>query len=349
MQEIAKIVGLYDRFRAEGVACALATVVAVAGSSYRRIGARLLVGVDGRFVGGISGGCLEGDALRRARQVILLEHARVQVYDTLETADRVIGIGLGCNGRIEVLFKPIDLSDPDGPVEVLRSVLGTRRERILVQTISSDQVDPALGDLYLLPEGSLEVAGGRSIVRAYRDYNGRAYHRLLERVRPSIRLVLIGNNYDVLPTVRTAAHLGWGVTLIGARRKFTREITDLAEGVHDYSTAASTEVDEFTAVVCMSHDYDHDLRMLRHFVARRPPYLGLLGPRKRSKKLATELSAASGIDLFAHAEVHAPVGLDIGAETPEEIAIALVAEIIAVFRDRRGQPLRDRRGPIYPR
>jgi xanthine/CO dehydrogenase XdhC/CoxF family maturation factor len=349
LKELISIIELADRFRREEVDCALATVVSVAGSSYRRIGARLLVGADGTFVGGISGGCLEGDALRRARQSIFGGRSSVQVYDTLDSADRTIGIGLGCNGRIEVLFKPIDFGDPRNPIEVLRQLPGSRVPQILVQTIAAERSRIRLGDLYLLPENSLEVAAGRSVVRSYRDAGGGRYARLLERVRPAIHLVVVGTNYDILPTVSLARRLGWRVTHIGARRKFSREVVALTHRSVDYSAAAEVRLDDHTALVCMSHDYERDRDMLRTFLPRHPTYLGVLGPRKRTEKLAADLLREDGLDLLAYPKLYAPVGLDIGAETPEEIALALCAGIVAAFRDRPGRPLRQREGPIYPR
>lgn len=142
MQEISKIVALYDALKEEAVASALAIVVSVEQSSYRRIGARLLVAGDGRYVGGISGGCLEGDALRRARRAILSGTPTLHAYDTLDGEDEVIGIGLGCNGRIEVLFVPLDYTDQGNEVETLRQLISIRVPVVLARLLEGTNGAP---------------------------------------------------------------------------------------------------------------------------------------------------------------------------------------------------------------
>ena len=349
MKEIRNIIGLYDDFRAGGVACALATVVRIAGSSYRRIGARLLVGADGRYTGGISGGCLEGDALRRARQAILAGQPSRRVYDTLDGEDREIGIGLGCNGRIEVLFVPLDYEDAENQVEVLRGLVDTRRPRLLAQTVAVPAGDRLDGRLRELPLASVELPRGRSRVQEFTDASGRQSARLFEHLRPELRLIVVGDNYDVLPMVSTAHYLGWHIEVVGLKRKFTTELAALANGLYDYTEAGNLRVDDYTAVACMSHDFVRDRQLVEHFLPQRPAYLGLLGPRKRTVKMDAELREDGRHRLLDYGNLYSPIGLDIGAETPEEIAAAVVAEIIAVFRQREGLSLRERVGTIHMR
>ncbi|CAH1002032.1 putative xanthine dehydrogenase subunit A [Neolewinella maritima] len=349
MKEIRNIIDLYDRFRDSGTACALATVVRIEGSSYRRIGARLLVGADGRYTGGISGGCLEGDALRRAQRAIHAGRPAKRIYDTLEEDDREIGIGLGCNGRIEVLFIPLDFDDQLNQIEVLRQRLATRTPLLLVQTVTTVSDDELPGTLREVPLDTVTLPHGRSEVRQFTDEQGRVSERLFELLRPEIRLILVGDNYDVLPMVTTAHQLGWRVYVIGLKRKFSAATVALAEGVYDYDEAAQFRVDDYTAVACMSHDFVRDAEMLRVFLPQSPPYLGLLGPRKRALKMDAELRQTAGLKLLDYPNLYTPIGLDIGAENPEEIAAAVVAEIIAVFRQRDGVSLRRREGTIHAR
>ena len=348
MKEIRNIVALYDSFRSTGTACALATVVRIEGSSYRRIGARLLVGADGRYTGGISGGCLEGDALRRAQRAIHAGAPSKRVYDTLDGEDREIGIGLGCNGRIEVLFVPLDFADPNNQVEVLRERVGTREPLLLVQTVTVPAGQSLTGALRELPFGSVELKRGRSEVKITTDQNGTT-ERLFEVLRPELRLVVVGDNYDVLPMVTTAHYLGWRIQVIGLKRKFSTALAALVDGLYDYSEAEQLQVDDWTAVACMSHDFVRDRAMVEYFLPQRPPYLGLLGPRKRALKMDAELRQHTSLRLLDFENLYTPIGLDIGAETPEEIAAAVVAEIIAVFRGRVGESLRERGGTIHAR
>ena len=349
MKEIRNIVALYDRFRATGTACALATVVHIEGSSYRRIGARLLVGSDGRYTGGISGGCLEGDALRRAQRAIHAGAPSKRVYDTLEGEDREIGIGLGCNGRIEVLFVPLDFTDAANQVEVLRERVGTRQPLLLVQTVTVPAGQSLTGALRELPFGAVQLTDGRSEVRTVRNEAGQISEQLFEVVRPELRLIVVGDNYDVLPMVTTAHYLGWRIQVVGLKRKFSTALAALVDGLYDYSEAQQLRVDDWTAVACMSHDFVRDRAMVEHFLPQSPVYFGLLGPRKRALKMDAELRGDTDLRLLDYENLYTPIGLDIGAETPEEIAAAVVAEIIAVFRGRVGESLRERAGTIHAR
>lgn len=360
MKEIRKIIELYDDFAQEGTACGLATVVNIEASSYRRIGARMLVGTDGRFTGGISGGCLEGDALRRARAAIYQGKPSIQYYDTLEGEDEVIGIGLGCNGRIGVVFTPIDAEDHHHPIRSLRSILDTRKTEILCQYIAGPAFSRLAGRLFTaanwqeLGIDSLELHRAaeaslqrrRSIVTTLADQNGESAELLFEAVRPTLHLVVIGDGYDVSPLLHQANLLGWRTTQIGRERKLTAEIRAAANRTLDVSAIDQVHVDKATAVVLMSHDYRLDEKMLRHFQVSTPAYLGVLGPRKRLEKLNKE---NPDLGLLEQTKLFGPVGLDIGAENPEEIAVAVVAEILSVFRDRAGGFLRERPGTIHAR
>lgn len=368
MKEIRRIIARYDRLKAAATPAALAVVVAVAESSYRRVGARLLVAADGQYVGGISGGCLEGDALRRARTAILSGRPAVHTYDTLDGQDAVIGTGLGCEGRIEVLFVPLDYDDPDNEVELLRKLVATRTPVVLTRMLNGLAAGSALAKPYRIDRlkhlsaatGSLTTENLRSLALDVLR-NGRSQRRtitgersfpnalLFEVLHPEVHLVLTGTNYDIPPTLAAARQLGWRTTVIGARRKFTKPITALADRYLDYGAVNQVRPHAATAVVLMSHDFDWDRRMVEYFLPLRPAYFGMLGPRKRVVKMHDLLREAGGLDLLGYPNLYSPVGLDVGAETPEEIAASLTAEIIAVFRGRRGGMLRERGGPIHER
>ena len=359
MQEIDRILEHYDALKAAGTPAALATVVHVEQSSYRRIGARLLVAADGTYVGGISGGCLEGDALKRARLTIHDGRPRSQVYDTTDGEDQVIGIGLGCEGRIEVLFLPLDYDDPENEVELLRSVPHRRHPSQLLRFLDEAPGIPRGRVLTADPARKIEELTGTPAIWTSEKMaailaTGRSKvielptgQRLLcEVLQPRMHLVLTGYNYDIPATLQQARTLGWRTTVVAPRRKLTRQITSLADRTLDYSEVHQVSLDAATAVALMSHDYDWDREMVRHFLPRRPAYFGMLGPRKRMLKMHDEV-AAGGIDLAGYPQLHSPVGLDIGATGPEEIAVSLCAEILAVFRGRDGRYLRQRVGTIH--
>ena len=368
MKEIRQIVALYEQLVEENVPSALAVVLEVEQSSYRRVGARLLVAADGRYVGGISGGCLEGDALKRAKKAIAFGTSSVQVYDTTDGEDAVIGIGLGCEGRIRVGFIPLDYSRPN-EVTLLKGLLDIREPSVLFRLLNNlHPITDAPGmqvelldfsappteqgareyDVLSCRElGQAALDSGRSVVTPLpvkQLHSFTKLHALFEVIHPTTHLVVTGTNYDIPPTLRAAKLLGWKCSVVGARRKITREIAGLADATFDYSEVDKITIDNATAIALMSHDYDWDRRMVQHFVPLKPRYFGMLGPRKRMVKMDESLPE---LDLAGYPNLYAPVGLDIGAETPEEIAASLVGEIVAVFRGRGGGLLRRRVGSIH--
>ncbi|PHI21552.1 hypothetical protein CEQ90_01690 [Lewinellaceae bacterium SD302] len=351
MKEIRSIIAHYDRWQATGKQMALATVIETEASSYRRVGARMLVREDGHWVGGISGGCLEGDALRRAREAMFNQRTLIRTYDTRDGDDPVIGVGLGCQGRIEVLFSP--LSEKNNLIELLRSFVPARSPAILFTVCAgADEalngrsfVDPEIlaGDSHL----SLAQIGS---LRSEVERTGRSklakglpgdIALLAEIINPELRLIALGDNYDTLALGEQCAILGWEFHLVGSRRKFNKQHAELSHKLYDYSELGNLTVDKHTAVVLMSHDYGKDLEGLRHFVSTAPFYLGLLGPVKRREKLLAELKLRAPDFLFG------PVGLDIGAQGPEEIALSITGDILRQHRNRNGGSLREIKGSIY--
>jgi len=369
LKEINKIIQAYDAIDWAKEQVALATVVRVEESAYRRIGARLLVSTSGFWTGGISGGCLEGDALKRAQIAIARDESSVVIYDTLDDDAHQIGIGLGCNGRIDVLFTPVRMNDASNPVELLKQVRNRRAPTVLYQIISvprgdkhplgqlamendADAFADSIGfDISTLEYWTNECKESRkSLVRTITTGTQDQYDLLLEFVRPRIKLVCIGDNYDVNAFVSIGHELNWEVHVAGKARKLSKYAYEFADKIHDYETIKQLPLDDYSAVILMSHDYKIDLTLLKHFIGKPFPYLGLLGPKKRMLKMQDELEKSQPPVHLEHlANLHAPVGLDIGAESPEEIALSIAGEIIAVMRDRQGTFLKDRPGPIHDR
>jgi len=363
MKEIEKIIERYEATDWTTERTALATVVVVEESAYRRIGARMYVSSTGQWIGGISGGCLEGDALKKAKLAILNNRPSVVIYDTMEDDAHQIGVGLGCNGRIEVLFTPVDPKDDNNPIELLKKIKDRRTETILLQVIETKQSEQ-LGlcctsnnraelerrldlDPTFLNAGIANVRDRKKSTILLTPSGERL---LIEWLRPNLRLMLIGDNYDVNAFVDMAVVLGWEVHLAGKKQKISRTIFDKATQVYTYETIKQLPIDPYTAVILMSHDYRTDLELLQFYAPLSVSYIGLLGPKKRMEKMQAELLAQnSTIDLNTVSTLFAPVGLDIGAESPEEIALSIAAEIIGVFRERDGGSLRERDGPIHER
>jgi len=365
MKELKEIVKAYDIAVAEGKKSALATVVHLEGSSYRRPGARMLITDDGQLTGAISGGCLEGDALQKALMVMAQKKTRIVTYDTMDDDEATLGVGLGCNGVIQVLIEPIDPEDPNNQVSFLKQVVAERQNAVLVTLFSlddkkSDQlgtsllleengntrnksIEPALFDM--LKEDAVKALSQQK--SAFRNYvsENMALTAFIEYLPPVISVVIIGAGNDVFPLVDMAEVLGWETRVVDGRASYASRdrfakscqvLVSKPENVLD-----QIPVDQYTVFLLMTHNYNYDLAMLKALLNRKLMYLGVLGPKKKMDRMLGDL-ALEGIHP-SHEQmnfVYGPVGLDIGAETAEEIALSIIAEIKAVYSGRNGQSLR---------
>ncbi|MEP7040313.1 MAG: XdhC family protein [Chloroflexota bacterium] len=330
--ELAELLDAAEALAARGRPMALATVVATRGSTYRRAGARLLIPAEGEPIGNISGGCLEGDVARIGREVIAAGEPRLVEFDMTADDDAVWGYGLGCNGAIELFVEPT--AGALESVGALRSGHGA----CLVIPLSG----PDLGVHRLETDGAAAAALRHGQPRVQETDGERTF---FEPLLPPFRLLVCGAGHDAIPLVRQAAELGWRVVVIDVRRGLlTAELFPAAEFASPDPASAAAELspDERTAAILMSHNYLRDIAYLRSFLDTPLTYLGVLGPRGRTEQMLGEIGAPEAI-----ARIHAPAGLDIGADGPEEVAHAIISEILAVIHGRRGEPLRDRRGPIH--
>lgn len=314
-------------------AAVLATLVDVAGSSYRRPGARLLLPNDGSRIGSISGGCLEEDVIGRARQVAATGIPEVVVYDTASENDLIWGVGLGCHGVVRVLLERITGAPRWG--RVLAENIAQQRPTDL-KIIWGNEIRSSWGT-YLIEEPETSPA----LVSVFH-----------QRIAPPTRLCIFGAGDDVRPLVRFAKELGWHVSIADPRPNFASPtrfpLADLLRtGPAEQLPGLVDPPPEGVAVV-MTHHYVHDVPVLRELLKRPLAYIGLLGPRKRGERILRDLRNEGST--FADTEIerlHSPVGLDLGAETPEEVALSIIAEIRAVLAGRDGRPLRERNQPIH--
>jgi len=368
MKELREILLAYNALRRQGRPAALATVVAVSGSSYRRPGARMLLTEDGWAAGGVSGGCLESDVAQRARAVLESGRADVVTYDTTEDGDVVFGVGLGCRGVIQILIEPLAGDRPD--LAFLMSLVRRRESGVCATVFRSEGGSAArLGDRLLLSQtgdahdGLADaalarrvqsdaedvLASGKPAVREYALPQG-SVTVFLEALAPPQALVIFGAGHDAPPLVRLAKELGWHVTVADARAAYaTPERFPQADAVlacPPEEAATRLPLDGQTAVVLMTHNYLQDRALLEQWLPVPVRYLGVLGPKRRTERLLNDLPPAL-VTAEALARLHSPVGLDLGADMPELIALSILAGIQAVAAGRPGGFLRDRPGPIY--
>jgi xanthine dehydrogenase accessory factor len=309
----------------------------VRGSSYRRPGARLLVPAEGAPVGLISGGCLEEEAARLAREALRLDAPVLVTVDHSAEGDELWGMGLGCRGVIDLLAEP-----PSMAAETLDALRAARDGHATYLLTGLD------GERRALTEQEADGLGERAAMAVAHGRPAVIGESVLDPILPPLHLVVCGAGPDAGPLVAAGLRMGWRVSVVDPRRSVLRAERFAGADLHDVEPAMAAEAvgaGEWTAVVLMSHDYLRDAAFLGGFLGRGVPYLGVLGPRDRTDRLIAELETPpTDADLAA---LHAPAGLDIGADGAEEVAAAIVGEILAVIRGRSGTPLRDRPGPIH--
>ncbi len=372
MKEIRDIIKAFEEAQKLGKQTALATVVHVEGSSYRRPGARMLIEDDGQLTGAISGGCLEGDALRKALLVMTEKISKLVTYDTMDDDDAKFGVGLGCNGIIQVLIEPIDKTNPNNPIRFLKAVNEKRQQSVLVTLFSlQDKKDPQYGTCLLVKEDKTIIDTTPVLkdvlihdaeevminqVSSFKNYisNDHDLTAFIEVIKPPLSVIIIGAGNDVIPLVDMADILGWETTVIDGRANYAKKerftsacqvLVSKPEQVLD-----QVEIDERTIFLLMTHNYNYDKAMLKELIQKNITYIGMLGPKKKRERILDEFKEEGLVFTEQQLSVlHSPVGLDIGAETSEEIALSILAEIKAFFANKDVQSLRTIKEVIHPR
>jgi xanthine dehydrogenase accessory factor len=304
----------------------LATLVRVTGSSYRRAGARLLLDRHGGRIGSISGGCLEEDLVVRMQTLDTRRPLDLVTYDTTGENDLVWGVGLGCHGVVDVVLERFETRP--GWVAPASTRLNARR--------------PV--ELWIDRSGTRSPGNETSAAPAPDVF--------IDRIQPPLALVICGAGDDAQPLVRLAKTLGWVVTVVDPRPAHaTPERFPDADRVLCFPperVGPHVAWDERTAAVLMTHHYRFDRPLLATLLPLDLPYLGLLGPRLRAERLLADVREA-GVEVSESAltRLHAPVGLDLGGDGPEAVALAILAEIQAAFAQRSARPLRHRQQAIH--
>ena len=360
MRELDQILNLWRELSDAGKPSVLATVVKTQGSSYRLPGARLLVGQDGCHAGTISGGCLEEEILRKAWW-FTENGPLIRKYDTTPDGEIATeGYGLGCGGLIHVLLERVSRAQSNifalltqvrqrrlpalvahllGP-----SGLAGRRLTIDVDGCFSDDLPDQEIRTWLHSELSPGLAEFVSEVIAQPEIGAEAF---LERLTPPVRLLVFGAGDDAIPLTQIANFLGWQVSVFDGRAHYAK--LDKFPGVQEVIVRRSQDpvplVDPWTAAVVMTHSYSQDLDTLKVLSAQPLRYLGILGPRKRTAELLADAGFSAEGDLPP--SLYTPTGLDIGADGPHQVALAVAAEIQSVLNGRPGGSLRNRAGSIH--
>lgn len=364
MKEINDIIRAYQKAEQSNLRSALATVVKVEGSSYRRAGARMLITEDGLLTGAISGGCLEGDALKKALSAIHQQKNKLITYDTTDDDDAKFGVQLGCNGIVHILFEPIQSNQETNPITILKTLL-VERKNAVITTLFSLEGKKQLGTALIYKNNYFQGSVPKPIqaelnidvkdifnnkisdFKTYR-YDGETIDGFIQFISPAIALVIAGAGNDAQPLAEIAYQLGWQVTVADGRQ--THATTQRFPHANKVIIAKpmqlmpQLEIDTQTAVVLMTHNYNYDIELLGLLLKTTAPYVGTLGPKKKLIRMLDELVANTEENRL---RINGPVGLDIGAETAEEIAISIIAEIKSVLSGATGKSLNEKSGPVH--
>jgi xanthine/CO dehydrogenase XdhC/CoxF family maturation factor len=352
-----RLLPLFESERAENRPLVLATVLATAGSTYRKAGAQMLIAAGGEYAGLLSGGCLEGDLRDHALRVLEAREPLLVSYDMRTADDLVFGLGAGCEGAMDIFLQRVDAGTGWRPLAPLAASLAARRRDALALVTESALAEVPPGTSLAASEVAAGIAAGAGPGSALLARLGAALDRTAgagqtawfesaaEGVRAFLaplvlppQILLLGAGPDAVPVVDLAAMLGWPVTVVDHRSAYLepRRFARAGAILELRPEALSTRLDlgAFSAAIVMSHHLDSDLEYLRQLVDAPLRYLGLLGPAARRERLLGDLGPdAAGL----RPRLRAPIGLDLGARSPEAIALAIIAELHAVLEGREGR------------
>ena len=312
----------------------LASVVALEGSSYRRPGVRMLLWEDGHMIGAVSGGCVEKEIQRQAEQVFTEGFPKMMSYDGRYR--------LGCEGLLFILLEPFKPAK-----ETIESFKNAVIERKTFELISNygdvENQSEKMGTIIKIDSSEFPLDPSLQVKETQQVFR--------QSFEPCFRIVILGGEHDAVSLCQVAANMGWEVHVVThPTDDKTSEHFHPAESFHQLLPEELDELtlDPQTAVVLMTHSFARDLNYLAHLRSTNPAYLGILGPKKRREKLMDALiEQEPEVKTDFLDAIYGPAGLDLGAETPQEIAISILSEILAVTREKRVISLRDKKGNIH--
>lgn len=349
MSELRQILELWKRAtdagpRGSSDDICLATIVAIEGSAYRRPGARMLLTSSGQRAGTISGGCLEAEVAKKAWW-LTAGGPSLQRYSSFFDDDGDMPYGLGCGGTVVVL---LERGEPAAHcLEALRRSIEDRTESVIVTSTSTNSPGTELilsqaGDVEFARASNPDALATNAIAtQALRS--GRSEHlptHFVELLVPPPSLIIFGAGDDAQPLLEFTAALGWHVTIADDRSNLALAARFPQAAAVGNLDAALAQTGPGVAAVIMTHSYEQDRKILSALLAREMRYTGILGPRRRTERLVSEIAPALGLTAEeSMARLHTPVGLDLGGHSPAAIALAIAAELQAVFAGREARKL----------
>lgn len=345
-----------ERCKKKGLSGVIGTIISTEGSTYQKAGAKCFISEDRKLTGILSGGCVESDIIEHAMKVIEREKPIILHYDFYGDGDIVWGLGVGCNGKIHILLQPYLPAKQPEKAAVIEQYVSDSLQKPLHAVIIVKAKDESLrGKMWVIDSDFNNSGSPISVHEIAVDYEARKknfknemvylggeqdLYVYYELVSPPPHLYVFGAGPDAIPLVKMAKNLKWLVTVLDYRPSYCNKhnFPD-ADNIIVYPSGSVPNVSlhENSYVVIMTHNFVHDREILEHILNSNAAYIGLLGPRKRTDQLIS-----TSADLMTNEKVHflhSPIGLDIGAKTPEEIALSILAEIMMSYRGGSGKKL----------
>jgi len=333
IHELKDIIRSAKIAQSKGIKTVLASVVSLDGSSYRRPGVRMSVQENGKMIGAVSGGCVEKEILRQAQHVFKTNSSILMEYDGRYR--------LGCEGILYILIEPFHLSNTF--FDAFEKQCFSRKSFLINSYFSKETTERAQGSTcFHFGDQELSV----SKLKPEKKLN-----LFSQTIKPGLKLIIIGCEHDAVQLCKYGSATGWEVEIVAPidELKTIDDFPGAANyyGIHE-KEFSTISIDSQTAVVIMSHSYVRDLKYLSELLGKDVNYIGLLGPSKRREKLLNDLIEKNDLiseDFFD--KIYGPAGINIGAETPQEIAISILGEILSVIRNQKPIYLKDKQIGIH--
>ena len=347
MSRYSHLLSAYQQLKQHPQPTVLATIIETQGSTYQKAGARMLIDQAGNLNGLLGGGCFEQDLVEHAKSVFETGVAKTVFYDMRSAKDAVWGLGMGCNGAVRIFLQLLVATDDFNPLNLLDQAAQSHQQGLLVTICESAHADfPAA---YSLFQANAVITSGQLLQLPVTPEKSRlhtlsiANHRIsafYDRIQPPRQLLIIGAGADAIPLLHCAKSLEWRVSVVDHRPAYLDQLSLAVadQRLHSLPQQLASQLDlsRFSAVVLMTHNFDYDQRFLQAIASSAINFIGLLGPGHRRERLLQGLTDHG--ELISQ-RVFGPVGLDIGAETPAEIALSIMAGIQAYLNGRSGEVL----------
>ena len=332
--EFKAIVENYRLAKEQGIKTVLATVVDLEGSSYRKPGVRMLILENGTMIGAVSGGCVEKDILRQSSSVFKSGISKMMTYDGRYR--------LGCEGILYILIEPFH---PDETFLNRFETMLSNRKPFQIKSYFKKEIGEFEGI------GSEAFFKGEPHPISSKTKKDKSLLLFEEALQPCFKLMVFGAEHDAVQLCKLAHYNGWEVTIVSGPLE-SKTMSDFPGATAFFSVSPDDlelqSIDDQTAIVLMSHNFSNDLKYLIELKGSKPAYLRMLGPSDRREKLLSQfLEYCPDVDESFIEGIHGPAGLNIGAETPQEIAISIISEILSVVRNQVPMPLKEKLGRIH--